>query len=190
MALVPQLEEIRQEVNDINQRAAELCAGLSEEELAWRPEPGRWSVAENLLHLRVVAQVFLPAIDQAIEEARRRNLYGQGPFDLGLMGRFYVWYVQPPVRIRLPSPEPLRPLLTGPATEALPQFLESQQWIVERIEAANGLDLNRTRITSPLASFVRMNLLAFFTVGNGHERRHLWQAENVRKQLPRLAARD
>lgn len=183
MALVPELEHVRQEIDAINAQVVALCQGLGEEELAWQPDPGRWSIAENLAHLQQTTRTFLPSIDHSIEQARERKLFGKGPFGLGLMGRFYVWYVKPPVRIRLPSPPPLHPQLQGAATEALPWFLDAQQLMVERLEAANGLDLARARVTSPLASFVRMNLLAFFHVFTGHQRRHLWQATNVRRQL-------
>lgn len=183
MPLIPELEKVRREIEAINAEAKALCEGLGEEELAWRPGRKRWSIAENFVHLRTTTETFLPNVDRGIEEAKRRKLHGDGPFRLGLLGRFYVWYVEPPPVIRLPTPKPLRPLLAGPATEALPQFLESQQWMVERLETANGLDLVRARVVSPLASFIRMNLLAFFCVFTGHERRHLWQAGNVRRQV-------
>ncbi|MEE8583317.1 MAG: DinB family protein [Acidobacteriota bacterium] len=184
MSLVPELEKIRQEIESINDRAVGLCEGLGEEELGWRPGPVSWSIAENLVHLKVTTEIFLPGADRAIDEARQRNLIGWGPFRLGLMGRIYLWYVEPPPRIRLPAPKPLRPLLRGPATQALPEFLAAQQSMAKRLEAANGLDLCKARITSPLAKYIRMSLLAFFSVFTGHGRRHLWQASNVRRQLP------
>lgn len=184
MALGPELERLQHEVEEINRQASALCDGLSEAQLAWRPQPGRWSIAENLIHLRTVAEVFLPPVDAAIDDARRKNLRSDGPFKLPLLGRIYKWYVEPPPKFRLPAPAPLRPLMKGPASDALPLFLESQRWLAEWIEAANGLDLNRVRITSPLAKFVRMDLLTMFSVGTGHARRHLWQARKVREGLP------
>ena len=183
MGLVPQLEAIREEIGTINAQAVSICEGLGEDELAWRPQPGKWSIAENLIHLRRTTETFLPAIDHTIDQARRRNLRAAGPFRIGLMGRIFVWYTAPPPAMRLPAPPVLKPLLDGPAREALPRFLESQPWMLERLEAANGLDLGRARVTSPLASFVKMNLLAFFCVFTSHERRHLWQASNVRREL-------
>ena len=184
MPMVEELERLRKEVEEINRQATALCDGLSEADLAWRPQPGRWSIAENLIHLRTVAEVFMPAVDAAIAGARAKNLCREGPFPLRLMGRLYCWYVEPPPKFRLPAPKILHPLLTGPATNALPLFLDSQKRWVESIEAANGLDLNRVRITSPLAKFVRMDLLTIFHVGTGHARRHLWQARQVRERLP------
>lgn len=184
MVLAAELANIRQEIAALDAQAAGLCAGLSEAQLGWRPEPGRWSIAENLWHLRTTSRVFAPAADRAIEEARQKKLFSPGPFRLTRMGRFFVWWVEPPPVVRLPAPKPLRPQVEGPAGDALAAFLESQQWMLQRIEAASGLDLNRARVISPIASYIRMDLLALFCVFAGHGRRHLWQAGNVRRQLP------
>ncbi len=182
LQLVPELVQVRQEIEALNTQASALCEGLTEEELGWRPGSRRWSIAENLVHLKVTADVFVPGADQAIEAARRR-LYAEGPFRLGLLDRFFVWYVEPPPKIRLPAPKPLRPLLRKSATQALPDFLGSQRMMMERVEAANGLDLRRATVVSPLARFIKMSLLAFFLVFTGHGRRHLLQASSVRQQL-------
>ena len=160
-----------------------LGDGLGDAELAWRPEPGRWSIAEILIHLRLTNEACLTAIDRAIEDARRQKLFAGGPFRLGWMGRFFVWYVEPPPVIRLPAPAVLRPPMEGRVGDALPRLLESRRQMLERMEAASGLDLERVRFASPFASFVKMSLLAFFSVFTAHERRHLWQGENVRRRL-------
>jgi hypothetical protein len=52
------------------------------------------------------------------------------------------------------------------------------------MEDATGLNLTALRFPSPLARYIKMNLLEFFSVFNGHSRRHLWQATNVRRDLP------
>jgi DinB superfamily len=181
--LPPELEKIRQEAGENERRLLALGEGLSEEELALRPEPGRWSIAEIQTHLRLTAEACLPAIDKAIEDARQKKLFADRPFHLGLMGRFFVWYVEPPPVVRLPAPAILRPQLEGPPGNALPLLLDSRREMLSRLEAASGLDLARARFVSPFASFVKMSLLAFFSVFTAHERRHLWQGENVRRSL-------
>ncbi len=183
-ALCPELEALRQQTEAASDEARALCEGLSEQQLAWRPAPGRWCIAENLLHLERTVELVVPSLDAAIADARAKKLYSNGPFRLTAMGRFFVWYVEPPPAIRLPAPKVLRPLLEGPAMDVLPRFLRSQQAVLRRFEEANGLHLNRARFVSPFASFVRMDLLALFNVFVGHTRRHLWQAGNVRRELP------
>jgi hypothetical protein len=180
MALVPELEKIRQEAEAASAQARALCEGLGEGQLAWRPQPGQWSIAENLLHLETTTQVMLPNVDRAIDEARHKGLCSHG---LGRMGRFYVWYVEPPPPIRLPAPRMLRPVLEGSSLDALPRFLRSQDLMLDRLERADGVDIAQARFISPMASYIRMSLYALFSVFTAHERRHLWQATNVRQKL-------
>ena len=52
--------------------------------------------------------------------------------------------------------------------------------MVARLEQANGLDLSRARFQSPIAAYIKMNLLSFFYVFTAHERRHIAQADEVR----------
>ncbi len=175
----------RDQLLAINAEAKALCAGLSPDELGMRPALEKWSIAENLIHLCTTTEVFMPVLDRAIAESRQQGFLSAGPFRLGWYGRVLVWYVQPPPVIRLPAPKALRPRPDGPPEHALDLFLQSQTELLRRVEAASDIDLTRLRFSSPLASYIRMNLLEYFSVGNGHSRRHLWQAANVRRILGR-----
>jgi hypothetical protein len=171
------------QLSAVNTDATALCEGLTGEQLAWRPDPAKWSIAENLIHLCTTTQVFLPAVDNAILESRRKGLLHDGPFRLGFYGRLLVWYVEPPPVIRLPAPKALQPRLSGSPEFVLENFLALQSNMAQRLDGAAGLNLIGLRFPSPLASYIKMNLLEFFSVFNGHARRHLWQATNVRREL-------
>lgn len=183
MKLAPELEKLRAEVTAANAEAAALCRDLSEVQLTWRPRQKSWSIAEHFRHLELVTQACLPNLDRALAEARRKNLRSPGPFQLGWKGTLFVWYSEPPPFIRLPAPKSIVPRLEGAASETLPAFLRSQRLIVERMEAAAGLDLGRARFVSPFSRLIRMNLLAFFSVQTAHTRRHLWHIANLRREL-------
>jgi hypothetical protein len=178
------LNILRTELSAVSAEATSLCQDLSVDELTFRPHPAKWSIAENLFHLCATTQVFLPAVDHAIMESRQRQLLDDGPFNLGWYGRVLVWYVEPPPAIRLPAPRALLPELSGSPERAQEEFLASQATMLCRMEDATGLNLTALRFPSPLASYIKMNLLEFFSVFNGHSRRHLWQAANVRRDLP------
>lgn len=182
--LLVNIKALRDELSVVNTEATALCEGLTGDQLAWRPHPAKWSIAENLIHLCTTTELFLPAVNHAIMESRRGELLEEGPFRLGLYGRILVWYVEPPPAIRLPAPRALRPQLAGSPERVLENFLTWQAAMMQYMKDATGLNLTGLRFPSPLASYVRMNLLEFFSVFNGHSRRHLWQAANVRRDLP------
>ena len=64
-----ELARFGRELHSVRREAAELLDGLSPAQLAWTAEPGRWSVGENVSHLRTLNTRYLESIDRAIAEA-------------------------------------------------------------------------------------------------------------------------
>jgi len=55
--------------------------------------------------------------------------------------------------------------------------------LAERVRRDDGLDLAHVRTISPVNRLLRMPLGAYFDFFIAHDRRHLWQARNVRNRL-------
>ena len=178
------LEEPGAELNAIRTRAQQLVSGLTPEQLTRRPDPARWSIAECIVHLNMSAADYLPLIASAIEEAKRANMTGQGPFNAGWLGRFLINSMEPPPKRRFKAPEKIaHPAPVDDAQKLLGDFLRAQDELERLAKAAEGLDLERIKIQSPYAWWLRLRLCAVFPFILAHERRHLWQAERVKEQL-------
>lgn len=65
-------------------------------------------------------------------------------------------------------------------TLALGEFLSLQDQLEKRMTQADGLDLGRVRVSSPISRSIKMSLGQSFALVLAHERRHLWQARQVR----------
>jgi hypothetical protein len=167
----------------VDNEAVALCAGLTEEQLSFSMRPGSWSIAQNLAHLRTTAEVFLPAIDFVLDQTRTQNLLGDGSPRLGPYGRLMVWQMSTRWMFKLKAPQAIQPRLLPLVALELEHFLLSQAEMRKRIQEAEGLSLTAMRFSSPVAKFVRMNLLECFSVLNAHTRRHLRQANKVRRAL-------
>ena len=176
--------ELKEATLAVDLEAINLCAGLSEDQLSWSPRPGKWSIAQNLSHLRRTAEVFLPAVDATLEASKNRQLHSPGPFTLNLYGRLMVWRMESRPILKMRAPKAIRPRLLGSCAAELDHFLIAQAAIRQRIDDAEGFHLTAIRFPSPLASCVRVNLLEFFSLCNAHSRRHLRQANRVRQALP------
>jgi hypothetical protein len=176
-----QLEDFRQQFERIKQEAEALISGLNPYGFNWHPAPGDWSIAECLDHLIVVGNLLLPRIDEAIRNARDKNLQGTGPFRYGVRGTLFIRAQEPPVRRRVRTfPEYVPP--TARLTEAVQrEFLELQDRLIERVKASDGLDLSRMMIRSPAVSWLKFNAAVWFASTAAHERRHLWQARRVKE---------
>jgi DinB superfamily len=176
--------ELREATLAVDLEAINLCAGLTEEQLSWSPRPGRWSIAQNLSHLRRTTEVFLPAVDATLDANRNRKLHSPGPFRLNLYGRIMVWRMESRPILKMRAPKAIRPRLLGSCVAELDHFLIAQAALRQRIQDAEGFHLTAIRFPSPLASCFRVNLLEFFSLCNAHSQRHLRQANQVRRALP------
>ena len=178
------LDELVIQLNTIRTRAQQLVSGLRPEQLTRRPDPARWSIAECVVHLNMNAADYLPLIAAAIEKAKRENVTGQGPFNPGWLGRFLINSMEPPPKRRFKAPEKIAyPVPVDDAQKLLGDFLKAQDELERLVKEAEGLDLEKVRIQSPYAWWMKLRLCAVFPFMLAHERRHLWQAERVKEQL-------
>jgi DinB family protein len=172
-----------QELKDARLRAEALVSGLTPAQLTKRPHPGKWSIAECIVHLNVTAAVVQSLMEKAIARGKRDNTLGTGPFDIGPKGRLLVWFAEPPPKIRIPAPRNIRPpARIDDPLKLLPQFLKAQDEWERLIKEAAGLHQDKLKI-APLLSPFRARLSAAVPWMLAHQRRHLWQAENVKRQI-------
>ena len=179
LALAPDVDDYRIQFERLACEADALVAPLTEVQFNWSPATGRWSVAECIDHLNVTARLYLPRIDEAIAEAIRRGLYGDGPYTHDLLGRLFVLSMEPPAKIKVKAPESFRPGARRARSEIMAAFRAYQVQFVDRLRQANGLDLRRAKVHSPASSWIKVSLNSGFALMVAHERRHLWQAQQV-----------
>lgn len=179
LALAPEIEGFRQQFERLAAQADALVSPLSDEQFAWQPAPDVWSVAQCIEHLNTAARVYLPRIDATIADATRRGRYGEGPFRYGWLSRLMVRSMEPPVRLKLKTPVVYQPPPQRSRHEIMAAFRAYQVQFIDRLRQANGLDLAGVRVTSPVSALIRLPLGCAFALVTAHERRHLWQAQQV-----------
>ncbi len=174
------LADCLRQLDGVDADAANLLNGLTEVQFHWSPVSSRWSIAQCLVHLVIVGGKYLPILDETIENARADRLLSRGPFRYGFIERWFVRSTEPPPGIRLRTPPAARPPDDQPLPGVIASFLTMQDEIRKRIRAANGVDLARAKVTSPFIRSLKMGLGPCFEFLAAHERRHLWQAWQVR----------
>jgi len=179
LALTPEIDAFRREFERLADVADALVAPLSEAQFHWRPSATAWGVADCIEHLNVVARLYLPSLDEGVADAIRRGLYAEGPFAYNWIGRLFVWINEPPARFKVKAPATFVPGATRSRHDIMAAFRAYQVQFIDRLRQANGLDLARARVMSPVSRWVRLPLGSAFALMAAHERRHLWQAKNV-----------
>jgi hypothetical protein len=179
LALAREIDEFRRQFEQISADADALVTPLAQEQFVWKPGPSRWSIAECLEHMNATARAYLPCIDEGIADAIRHGAYAEGPFQYNLIGRIFSRLMEPPARLRLRAALDKQPGPERPKRETLAGFRAYQVQYVDRLRQANGIDLSRSCVRSPLAAWIRIPLGSAFASMAAHERRHLWQARKI-----------
>jgi hypothetical protein len=177
-----QTVDLAREFEAAGAEARGLFERLGEAAARFRPFPAAWSMAECLDHLNVAGRLYLAAIDRAIEDGRKRGLTGYRPYQPGFVERWIVRSLDAPPLFRTKSPPSFRPSEdAAPIAHSLHLFLLLQADLVERVRRAEGVDLARVKVTSPASALVRLSLGGAFAATAAHQRRHLWQARQLRE---------
>lgn len=167
-------------MNAADTAAEELSSPLSDEDFFWRPDGGtRWSVALCLDHLAVANDVYSRAIEGGIDAARSRGLRRQAPLMPGFLGRKFAESLEPPVKRRTSAPGKIKPQGTRSRAEIMTAYRAAHDRIRALLVQAADVDVNRATFKNPFIGFVRMKASSAFHVIAAHDRRHLWQAQQV-----------
>lgn len=173
------LEGYLAQLLSIRQDLPGVVAGLQADRFNWAPAPGRWSVGQCVEHLNITAERYLPVLRDAVTTARARGQLKQGPFALGMLERWFMQWMEPPVRVRTKTP---KAFVAPPALDphlTLERFFILHDGLRDAVGSADGLDLQSIKVRSQFGP-VSWSLNGTFGILLAHARRHIWQAREVR----------
>jgi hypothetical protein len=178
--LTPELADLERQFAAAKADASELVNGLQESQFNWRPDARSWSIAECLQHLNIVGDRYMHLLETTIVQARARGLVGSGPFGYGWLGKWILANTEPPPRRKGKAQRSFTPVYGQPITAVLPTFLHLQEHLALRLGQSDGLDLARIKVPIPGYGPLKLSLHVTLAGIAAHERRHLWQARQVR----------
>ena len=174
---------IQSALEAIEHDARRLVDGLTDEQGGRQPEPGSWSVAECLDHLAVGNEIYMTAMRDPAAAARAAGRRSRGPATPGLLGGWFAWSLEPPVkkRFRTKAPAKIAPRQAPRLSDAAPRFFASHDAIRRFVRENADLDLAGVLFPNPFVPVLRFSLASGIHILAAHERRHIWQAWNVRR---------
>lgn len=181
----PHLLKLHDDARQNAERVSALFSSLTDEQLTWKPEPKKWSIAECIEHLLITDGLYLPGLTEAIERGPRSGLLGNADYRPRLFQGWFIGASGEKGRMKVktfPSFDPARRGRGGEANAGA-RFLEQQEKLRALMRQADGLDLNNVRFTSPLSRLMRFTLGEAFTMLISHQKRHIAQAERVRGMM-------
>jgi hypothetical protein len=171
-----QLGSLLEQFQCATREARKLVLGRSEYELTRRLEPESWSTAECLDHLARTTGSFLPAISRAVAGAPQ--LTTKRPLRTGTLATLLIRNLEPPYRLRYKVIPQLVPRETA-FEAAWSAFEESQSQLLETLCSATGLAIDQMKVPCPVCTHVTYNAYGAFRMLAAHQRRHLWQVQQI-----------
>lgn len=190
--LPPDLQTLWDAMDGADRAGEGLAARLTDEEFFWQPDEGRrWSVALCLDHLAVTNKVYGGAMRLGVETAKARGWRRQGPAVPGFFGRKFAESQEPPVKRRSSAPGKIKPQPARSREEILRAYREGHDLVRALLVEAATLDVNRATFPNPFFGLVKVKVSSGFHIIAAHDRRHLWQAEQVERELraPRVSGK-
>lgn len=169
---------------DANQSHADsLAQGLTAEQFRWKPAPDQWSIGQCFAHLNITNSYALRGIAAGIAQGRGKT--GRGPFHYGFLARKFIASQEPPVSKKFKAPKQFAPPDNPDRQSTLAEYRRASAELKRLTREADGLHLSRVKVKmlalpALLRAIVRMPLGGQLLLTTTHDRRHLWQAEQVR----------
>lgn len=177
------LHAIVEQIDEADRAADSFDSALTDEQFHWQPDGGRrWSVAQCLEHLATINVLYSEAIWSGIATAQANRWERRGPAVPGRFGRWFVDSLEPPVRRRGRARGKVRPGSQLSRAEILRRYHEAHDRFRQVVRAAAFVDANRATFRNPFFRLARVKVSTGLHVIPAHDRRHLWQAEQVTLQ--------
>jgi hypothetical protein len=153
-------------------------ADLDATAMSWQPPDGGWSVAQVLEHLVISNTLYFGPMQSLIQEADATDGPVR-PWKPSFMGGLLIRALVPTAQRRIRTSRKLEP---GPdvGPDVVNRFLGTMRELTDLLWNAQGIDMRKLRMTSPVSPLVRrLNLGDAFVILVVHCQRHMLQIERV-----------
>ncbi|MFN7118955.1 MAG: DinB family protein [Saprospiraceae bacterium] len=180
------LQNLTQTVEHIIKTVEEITQTYAYDQLAQRPEPNRWSVLDNLEHLNLYNDFYLPTFVKIIDKGEAKGLKPRLNYRAGWLGNYLTNSMKPKgtkIANKMNTFKDKNPILTAVPANVIERFFTQHQQLLQILKRAARTDIQKLRMPTTLGSFPTIRLgdgLAFVI---GHEERHLLQIQNTLREL-------
>jgi hypothetical protein len=148
-----------------------------------KPNPDTWSIGQNIDHLIVINESYVPVLAKAHKGQLQVPFWGKLPVVYNFFGNFILKSSGPDRSKKIKTFPIWQPAQSEVSTDILTRFSEHQKKLKALISEAKPLLEKKTLITSPANDKITYTLEKAFEIIVAHEKRHLIQAKEVKDGL-------
>jgi hypothetical protein len=165
-----------QRIDAVTQEFKERFADLNADELNRKPDPGSWSIAENLQHLITVNESYFPVFTKLQEGSYKPPFIARISFLVNAMGKMILKSVEPSRQKKLKTFAIWEPVQGGINGDILNRFSRHQAALKDWILKLEGNIGQGSIIASPANQSIVYKLGTAIDIIVTHEQRHLNQS--------------
>lgn len=150
---------------------------LTAEQKVWKPSPQSWSITECLAHLNLANTYFIRQIQTKLE--RKGATSADAAFSMSLNGRLMMKVVAPEAIRKMPTPGIMKPKPGLDPEPVFANFMEVEKLFVKLLPETDKLDWERSKIVSPMTTWIKFRLGDVLVFTAAHAQRHINQAKRV-----------
>jgi hypothetical protein len=173
------LETFQTDTRHIMLRTAQLQQ-LPVNRLLQQPAPGRWSVAQVIEHLNTYGRYYLPKLQDAINNQKSEPAEWFVP---GWLGGYFTKSMMPKpdgtIGNKMKAFKNHTPAPELNAIKVLQEFEQQEVLLLQLLNKAQQVNLNRARIPVSIAPFIKLKMGDVFGFIIAHHQRHFVQIDNT-----------
>lgn len=180
------LQNLTQSVEKITVTVEEITQSYPSDMLGKRPSSERWSVLDNLEHLNLYNDFYIPTFVKIIDNGKSKGLQPRSMYRAGWLGAYLTNSMKPKngkIFNKMNTFKDKNPVLTTIPDDVVSRFFEQHRQLLQILKQAGTTDIQGLRMPTTLGSFPKIRLgdgLAFVI---GHEERHVLQMQDTLQQL-------
>ena len=178
------LAEISNGLREIAADTRRTFGSLSVDQLNWRLDESRWSVAQCLQHLITANDLMIQAADRALDGALPKTLWQHLPVVPRIVGPMLIRSQAPMAARRFVAPPQARPSSSDIGGDIVGRFVTQHEHAVQRLQSVDERQAARTVMVSPFVRFITYSVLDGWRLIYAHDLRHLQQARAVLEGQP------
>lgn len=176
------IEKMIQKGKQAGENVKENLGGLSIIQLNYKPTDTTWSIGQCLDHLITTDQLYYSLFESIADGSYRMTTWEKwSPFS-GLFGKLLVYYSGEKVRMKLKAPKKIHAYEHTIGFDIFDRYHEHLETLLRHVNNCKQVDLDKTRVTSPLSRFITYSLRNAILLVVLHNYRHTNQAISLRKQ--------
>lgn len=149
----------------------------TEEELNYRMSENSWSILECIEHLNRYGNFYIPEIRNKISASKTTQ---ESMFSSGMLGEYFAKSMLPNEKMKkMNTFKSMNPIHSRLDKKVLTEFITQQNQLLELLEKAKKVNLEKTKTGISITKFIRLKLGDTFRFVIYHNIRHIEQAKRL-----------